>query len=236
MNMSDKIRKQISDEIFSKISSLESESDQEKQIAIAQDIIRDLNIEDFEPYLVYDGNGDIYIALNYRYGGKTVENAQISGQHDVMLHDCHTVHIEDEAYLNELFCVNLSEQEEQKTYDDTMCSIERINNHLQDLVNFQRPKYVGNIHTVEQLMEIDDTIQSYSRIVDKLEESLNYNETKITYGVIAKAVGKTESAIKYWAKTNPTLLELVKLGLIAKMHGLGNEEKIIAVKKLVKNL
>lgn len=85
-------------------------------------------------------------------------------------------------------------------------------------------------------MEIDDTIQSYSSIVEKLEESLNNNETKITYAVIAKAVGKTESAIKYWAKTNPTLLELVKLGLIAKMHGLGNEEKIVAVKKLIKNL
>lgn len=239
MNMRERIKKQIPDEIFSKISSLESEQDPEIKMEIAQDIILDLNVENFEPYVGYDPNSsDIFIALKYRYSGSSVEDAQISCRHDVMLCEG-IVHIEDEAYLGECFGDTVCEMEDQKAYDDTMRSIERINNELQDIINFQRPKYVGNINTVEELNELDDTIQSYSRKLETLEESLENkisNENKITYSVIAKAVGKTESAIKYWAKTNPILLELVKLGLIAKMHGLGDEKKIIAIKTLIKNL
>lgn len=240
MNMREKIKKQIPDKIFSKISVMESEEDPKIKMEIAQDIIRDLDVEGFEPYIGYDPNSsDIFIALRYRYSCSSVEDAQISCRHDVMLYEG-IIHIEDEAYLRECFDDAMCEMDDQQAYDDTMNSIERINNELQDLINVQRPKYVGNINTVEELSEIDGIIQSYSKRLEELEESLENkipNETKITYSVIAKAVGKTESAIKYWAKTNPTLLELVKLGLIAKMHGLGDEEeKIIAIKTLIKDL
>lgn len=63
--MEKEIRNQISDEIFSKIVKLETEKNQEKQKAIAKEIIDELDIEDFTPYMAYNNDGDIFIALDY---------------------------------------------------------------------------------------------------------------------------------------------------------------------------
>ena len=41
-------------------------------------------------------------------------------------------------------------------------------------------------------------------------------KTKITYKEIAKEIHKSEAGIKYIAKSNPDLLEILKLGIEAK--------------------
>ena len=40
---------------------------------------------------------------------------------------------------------------------------------------------------------------------------------KITYKLIAQHIHKSEQGVKYLAKTNPDLLELIKLGLAVKL-------------------
>ena len=61
------ITSQISDEIFFKISELEHEKNKSKQNKIAKEIISELDIEDFRPYMVYNLEENIFIALNYCY-------------------------------------------------------------------------------------------------------------------------------------------------------------------------
>ena len=43
---------------------------------------------------------------------------------------------------------------------------------------------------------------------------------KITYKVIAKYIHKSEANIKYLAKTNPDLVEILKLGIREKINQL----------------
>ena len=40
---------------------------------------------------------------------------------------------------------------------------------------------------------------------------------KLTYKQIAKMINKSEATIKYMKKTNPELLEIIKLGCIEKL-------------------
>ena len=49
--MTEFITSQISDEIFFKISELENEKNKSKQNKIAKEIISELDIEDFRPYM-----------------------------------------------------------------------------------------------------------------------------------------------------------------------------------------
>ena len=52
---------------------------------------------------------------------------------------------------------------------------------------------------------------------------------KITYKLIAKHIHKTEAGIKYLAKTNPDLLEIIKLGLAVKLNKISIADKGEAV-------
>lgn len=49
-------------------------------------------------------------------------------------------------------------------------------------------------------------------------------KTKITYKEIAKMINKTEAGIKYIKKTNPELLEILKLGCLCKKRNITFEE------------
>ena len=62
--MKEIIKNQISSEIFERISELEKEKNQEERKVIAQEIINELDIEDFTPYLAYNQEGDIFITMN----------------------------------------------------------------------------------------------------------------------------------------------------------------------------
>ncbi len=47
---------------------------------------------------------------------------------------------------------------------------------------------------------------------------------KITYKEIAKMINKTEENIKYLKKTNPDLVEILKLGCLCKKYNIDIEE------------
>ena len=76
--MIEKIRNQISDKTFSKISQLEITKSKVKQNKIAQEIICELDIEDFTPYMAYDDEGNIYIALNYYYSSNGIKESLLA--------------------------------------------------------------------------------------------------------------------------------------------------------------
>lgn len=195
--MKEMIKNQISSEIFEKISELENEKNQEKQKVIAQEIIEDLSFEDFTPYIAYDDEGDIFIAMNYRHSHNGIEEALLSEKHDVAI-TSDGVYIEDESYLetlkkekelnNQIEIKELREEQEkknkeeweeiraeqrkeiknQKRYDEISEKLEFLGNQLQYLVNFERPK-CGN---AEKITEIDEEIANLENRIENLKKEL----------------------------------------------------------------
>jgi hypothetical protein len=49
-----------------------------KQNKISQEIICELDIEDFTPYMAYDDEGNIYIALNYYYSSNGIKESLLA--------------------------------------------------------------------------------------------------------------------------------------------------------------
>lgn len=179
--MTEFIKSQISDEIFFKISELENEKNKSKQNKIAKEIISELDIEDFRPYMAYDLEGNAFIALNYYYSPNGIDECLMTGNHDATITE-DGVYIDDESFLETLKIGYLREEllkEEikghldQKEYDKVSDDLEFYNNHLIQLINFERPKYVGNF---QKITEIDKEIKILEQKISDLEiklENLN---------------------------------------------------------------
>ena len=179
--MTEFITSQISDEIFFKISEVENEKNKLKQNKIAKEIISELDIEDFRPYIAYDLEGNIFIALNYYYSHNGIDECLMTGNHDATITE-DGVYIDDESFLETLKIGYLREEllkEEikghldQKEYDKVSDDLEFYNNHLIQLINFERPKYVGNF---QKITEIDKEIEILEQKISDLEiklENLN---------------------------------------------------------------
>ena len=172
------ITSQISDEIFFKISELESEKSKSKQNKIAKEIISELDIEDFRPYIAYDLEGNIFIALNYCYSSNGIDECLMTGNHDATITE-DGVYIDDESFLETLKIGYLREEllkEEikghldQKEYDKVSDDLKFYNNHLIQLINFERPKCVGNFQKITEIdKEIEILEQKISDLKIKLE-------------------------------------------------------------------
>ena len=179
--MTEFIKSQISDEIFFKISELENEKNKSKQNKITKEIISELDIEDFRPYMAYDLEGNAFIALNYYYSHNGIDECLMTGNHDATITE-DGVYIDDESFLETLKIGYLREEllkEEikghldQKEYDKVSDDLEFYNNHLIQLINFERPKYVGNF---QKITEIDKEIEILEQKISDLEiklENLN---------------------------------------------------------------
>lgn len=179
--MTEFIKSQISDEIFFKISELENEKNKLKQNKIAKEIISELDIEGFRPYMAYDLEGNAFIALNYYYSPNGIDECLMTGNHDATITE-DGVYIDDESFLETLKIGYLREEllkEEikghldQKEYDKVSDDLEFYNNHLIQLINFERPKYVGNF---QKITEIDKEIEILEQKISDLEiklENLN---------------------------------------------------------------
>ena len=179
--MTEFITNQISDEIFFKISELENEKNKSKQNKIAKEIISELDIEDFRPYMAYDLEGNAFIALNYYYSPNGIDECLMTGNHDATITE-DGIYIDDESFLETLKIGYLREEllkEEikghldQKEYDKVSDDLEFYNNHLIQLINFERPKYVGNF---QKITEIDKEIEILEQKISDLEiklENLN---------------------------------------------------------------
>jgi len=63
-------------------------------------------------------------------------------------------------------------------------------------------------------LEILESIK-YIKRLEAVEKKYNktINKRKVTYKEIAKEIKKSEAGVKYIAKTNPRMLELIKLGM-----------------------
>lgn len=181
--MKETIKNQISSEILKQICVLESERNQEKQKLIAQGIIEELNVEDFTPYMAYNDEGNIFIAMNYYYSSNGIEEALLSEKHDVAI-SSEGVYIEDESYLaplkkerelnnqikeEELRAEQKKEIKNQKRYDEISEKLEFLLNQLQNLVNFERPLCVGNY---KKITEIDEKIANLENRIENLEKEL----------------------------------------------------------------
>ncbi len=179
--MTEFIKSQISDEIFFKISELENEKNKSKQNKITKEIISELDIEDFRPYMAYDLEGNAFIALNYYYSPNGIDECLMTGNHDATITE-DGIYINDESFLETLKIGYLREEllkEEikghldQKEYDKVSDDLEFYNNHLIQLINFERPKYVGNF---QKITEIDKEIEILEQKISDLEiklENLN---------------------------------------------------------------
>ena len=179
--MTEFIKSQISDEIFFKISELENEKNKSKQNKITKEIISELDIEDFRPYMAYDLEGNAFIALNYYYSHNGIDECLMTGNHDATITE-DGIYINDESFLETLKIGYLREEllkEEikghldQKEYDKVSDDLEFYNNHLIQLINFERPKYVGNF---QKITEIDKEIEILEQKISDLEiklENLN---------------------------------------------------------------
>ena len=176
--MTEFITNQISDEIFFKISELENEKNKSKQNKIAKEIISELDIEDFRPYMAYDLEGNAFIALNYYYSPNGIDECLMTGNHDATITE-DGIYINDESFLETLKIGYLREEllkEEikghldQKEYDKVSDDLEFYNNHLIQLINFERPKYVGNFQKITEIdKEIEILEQKISDLKIKLE-------------------------------------------------------------------
>ena len=183
--MTEFITSQISDEIFFKISELENEKNKLKQNKIAKEIISELDIEDFRPYIAYDLEGNIFIALNYYYSSNGIDECLMTRNHGATITE-DGVYIDDESFLETLKIgylddIKISREEllkeeikgHQKEYDKVSDDLEFYNNHLIQLINFERPKYVGNF---QKITEIDKEIEILEQKINDLEiklENLN---------------------------------------------------------------
>ena len=185
--MTEFIKSQISDEIFFKISELENEKNKSKQNKIAKEIISELDIEDFRPYMAYDLEGNAFIALNYYCNPNSIDECLMTGNHDATITE-DGVYIDDESFLETLKIgylddIKISREEllkeeikghlDQKEYDKVSDDLKFYNNHLIQLINFERPKCVGNF---QKITEIDKEIEILEQKISDLEiklENLN---------------------------------------------------------------
>ena len=142
--MTEFIKSQISDEIFFKISELENEKNKSKQNKIAKEIISELDIEDFRPYMAYDLEGNAFIALNYYYSHNGIDECLMTGNHDATITE-DGIYINDESFLETLKIGYLREEllkEEikghldQKEYDKVSDDLKFYNNHLIELAKY----------------------------------------------------------------------------------------------------
>ena len=181
--MTELINSQISDEIFFKISELESEKSKSKQNKIAKEIISELDIEDFRPYMAYDLEGNAFIALNYYYSHNGIDECLMTGNHDATITE-DGVYIDDESFLETLKIgylddIKISREEllkeeikghlDQKEYDKVSKDLKFYNNCVMELINFERPKHIGNF---EKITEIDEEIERLENIISNLEIKL----------------------------------------------------------------
>lgn len=248
--MKELIKNQISDEIFSKIEELEKERNQEKQKVIAQVIINELNIEDFTPYMAYDNEGDIFIALNYYFSSNEITNSILNQNHDVSI-TSDGVYIDDENFLEqfkedyhqkivsdrdeEKEKVKISNQKQRK-YNEISEKLEFLNNQLMNLINFQRPKCVGNY---TKISEIDKEIENLEKIIKKYERELNTKEEFVDFvnrtgknigeiqnTKLAEFIGVSEGAIRLMKTNDIHRLDCVYLGALCKANKIKKEDLI----------
>ena len=155
-----------------------------KQNKIAQEIICELDIEDFTPYVAYDDEGNMYIALNYHYSSNGIKESLYAQKHDVEI-SSQSVYIEDVSFLEEFksdYFNNIKIQREEeldkkrniyineKEYDQISQDLDFYNNHLVQIVNFERPKCIGNY---QKIIEIDDEIELLENKIGNLSNKLS---------------------------------------------------------------
>lgn len=178
--MKNQIKNQITSEILKKIKKLEKIKKQENQKVLAEEIIQELEIEYFTPYMAYDDEGNIFIALNYAHSGNGISECRMTGKHDaVLVPDADIVYIEDESWLQEQkdnSYYSYQEQKEQevkeqevKKYDEISKSLEFYSNSLMHIINYQKPQCVGNY---EKITNIEKEIANLEKIIQELEKQL----------------------------------------------------------------
>ena len=246
--MKDFIKNQITNEIYTKIVELETERNKEKQKIIAQEIINALNIEDYTAYMAYDDEGDIFIALNYYYSSNEIDNSLLNQNHDVSI-TSDGVYIDDEALLEQFkkdyedkIILEKKEEKEaerilrqnQKKFNEISDKLELLNNQLIDLVNFQRPKCIGNY---EKITKIDKEIQELEELIEYFENKLNLadnnqvqfidfvNKTGKNVGEIqntklADFIGISEGAIRLMKANDLHRLDCLYLGSLCKANNI----------------
>lgn len=80
----EQIKNQIPDELYTILTkTLPSERNQKKQLEIATQAMKQLDVEDFTPYIAYEDDGDIYVCLKHRLNWYELETIHASGKHDV---------------------------------------------------------------------------------------------------------------------------------------------------------
>jgi len=248
--MKELIKNQISDEIFSKIEELEKERNQEKQKVIAQSIINEINIEDFTPYMAYDDEGDIFIALNYDYSYNEINNSLLTQKHDVSI-TSDGVYIDDENSLEEFkkdyyqkIAFDKDEEKEQlkvsnqkqRKYNEISEKLEFLNNQLMNLVNFQKPKCVGNY---TKITEIDKEIENLEKIIKEYERELNTKEEFVDFvnrtgknigeiqnTKLANFIGISEGAVRLMKENDLHRLDCTYLGALCKANKIKKEDLI----------
>lgn len=249
--MKELIKNQISDEIFSKIEELEKERNQEKQKVIAQSIINEINIEDFTPYMAYDDEGDIFIALNYDYSYNEINNSLLTQKHDVSITSDGVLYIDDENSLEEFkkdyyqkIAFDKDEEKEQlkvsnqkqRKYNEISEKLEFLNNQLMNLVNFQKPKCVGNY---TKITEIDKEIENLEKIIKEYERELNTKEEFVDFvnrtgknigeiqnTKLANFIGISEGAVRLMKENDLHRLDCTYLGALCKANKIKKEDLI----------
>lgn len=238
------IKAQITNEIMEKISQLEVEKNQQKQKVIAEEIIEELYIEHFTPYIAYDDDGDIYIALNCDYGGKGIEESICSYRHDVMI-SSDDIYIDDESYLEELISEYTDSEKTTIENQKVQKELDYLNHKLMEIWNFERPKCIGNF---EKIIEIDEEIKFYEKKIKKLEKILSDDESdaykfvdftnktgknigEIQNTKLANFVGVSEGAIRLMKTNDIHRLDCLYLGALCKVNNVTRVDLI----KLVEN-
>ena len=81
-------------------------------------------------------------------------------------------------------------------------------------------EYNGIINDItrSEILEKIDFIKKLEKLEKKHCSKRELKKRKVTYKEIAKEIHKTEAGVKYIAKTNPDLLEILKLGIEAKYN------------------
>lgn len=164
------MKNQITSEILKKIKKLEKIKKQENQKVLAEEIIQELEIEDFTPYMAYDDEGNIFIALNYVHSGNGISECRMTGKHDaVLVPDADIVYIEDESSLQEQKDNSYYSYQEVKKYDEISKSLEFYSNSLMHIINYEKPQCVGNY---EKITNIEKEIANLEKIIQELEKQL----------------------------------------------------------------
>ena len=170
--MKTSVEKQITNEIMEKISQINNIEDFDSRVDFAEVIVRELNVQNFTPYVAYGNDEDIFIGLKYDYSDTSIEDDIITFNHDAAI-DSNGVYIDDELDLQDLKKNGLTIIKENQKAQEIQKELELLNNELSDIENFELPKYAGYIHSenlVNKKRELEEHAIYLKNKISKLEK------------------------------------------------------------------